>query len=206
MTARIPGNKLGVFWGGKGDQTCLEVFCDFNCPFSNKICTTLFEVKKSFGSKLELVFLPTPQPWHPSSCMVHECYHAATALSPSKTEDIFMYTMEIALQYFSDVDSYEMSRKAVHEQMADLYMAKGLVDKEAFLQAVRIEIPASGGEKNAGNEATRLVKMYTKHGRYSSIHVTPTTRVNGIICDTSSSWTVEEFAVFLQPLVDAEGI
>ncbi len=161
MTARIPGNKLGVFWGGNGSESTLEVFFDFNCPFSTRIFRALTEVKEHFGSKLELVFLPTPQPWHPSSCMVHECYHAATILNPSQSEAIMAFTFEIALVHFSDVESYDLSRKAVHEKIAALYSDKGLVDKAAFLDLVKIQANYPGeGEMNGGNQVYVIYYVY----------------------------------------------
>ena len=42
-----------------------------------------------------------------------------------------------------------------------------------------------------------------KLGRQTGIHVSPTTTLNGMVCDTSSSWDLEQWRAFLDPHVQA---
>merc|ERR1712023_413515 len=52
---------------------------------------------------------------------------------------------------------------------------------------------------------TQQIKFYVKHHRQRSVHVTPTCAVNGLLCDTSSGWTLAEWCAFVDPLVDLVG-
>lgn len=159
---RIPRKALGITCGSNpisaGSGLRLEVFVDFTCPFSKILWERLVkEVKVHYSHKLELIFQLVPQPWHPSSCMVHESYHAACLASPFKQEELFVVTMENALLHFADTHTLEMSRKKLHEKIALIYEVSSQVDKHVFLK--NLELDRSDGQINGGNNATRLVKL-----------------------------------------------
>ena len=59
------------------------------------------------------------------------------------------------------------------------------------------------GALNTGNACTLELKFYVKLGRQTGIHVSPTTTLNGMVCDTSSSWDLEQWRAFLDPHVRA---
>lgn len=199
MTKFIPGKQLGISLGGRrGAETSLEVFLDFTCPFSQRVFRRLRdEVAPHYGAQLDIVVMPFAQPWHPSSSMVHESFHAACMAQPEQSEAILSATIEFALDKFNDVDSMDKSRRQVHEECADEYAALG-VSKSSFLDNLALPV---GENKNPGVPATRLMKFYTKSGRQCGMHVTPTCRVNGVTVDTSSGWTLEEWRDFLDPLL-----
>ena len=46
-----------------------------------------------------------------------------------------------------------------------------------------------------------LVKFAVKEARQQGIHVSPTCLINGLVVDTSSSWSVEKWEEFLAPLI-----
>ena len=53
----------------------------------------------------------------------------------------------------------------------------------------------------AGNACTQELKFHVKLGRQTGIHVSPTTVLNGMVCDTSSGWGLEQWKEFLDPHV-----
>lgn len=202
MTKFIPGKQLGIAIGGRGPaDSCLEVYVDFTCPFSKRLMSRLKdEVKPHYGPQLDVVIIPFAQPWHPASAMVHEAFHSACMAAPDKTEEILSETMRFGLEYFNDVDAMDKSRKHVHEECAGLYSALG-VPKDKFLEYLTLPPEDQRENKNPGVPATRSMKFYTKAARQVSIHVSPTTRVNGVTVDTSSGWSLDEWKEFLNPLV-----
>ena len=171
--SRIPGVMLGVVVGGPTAPTAtvLEVFVDFMCPFSKRISERLVkEVKPHYGEKLKLVFHPMAQPWHPQGCAVHECFHVAAAVDPSKQEAIYVATMDFANPTFCDVPAYDKTRRDIHEAFADVYESKCSLDKAAFLEGATIkQLP--DGSINSGNAGTRMLKIYTKMHRQLGVHV-----------------------------------
>ena len=207
--SRIPGRSLGVLCKSTAASAVsglrLEVFVDFTCPFSKRITERLInEVKPAYGDKLELIFQPMPQPWHPSSCMVHEAFHAACLVSPEKEYDIFKLTMDNAMVKFADKHTENMTRKQVHDALGSIYEEAGLADKAGVAQ--NLELDVSNGQVNGGNNATRLLKFYVKQHRQVGIHVSPTVRVNGLVCDSSSGWSLTEWQEFLRPMIEQSNI
>ena len=183
----------------------LEVYVDFTCPFSAKMYNRLKDdVGPHFGDKLRILLHPMPQPWHPSSSMLHECFHAAIMVSDSALHHkVLEVTFANALKLFSDCASYEKSRKDLHNEMLLCYESSlKAFDGKKFLSLLSI-VPGKDEYGNDGNGCTRMMKLYAKQHRQLGIHVTPTTRVNGIVCDTSSSWAPEKWEEFLDPLLDS---
>ena len=50
------------------------------------------------------------------------------------------------------------------------------------------------------------LKLYVKWCRQQGVHVTPTCTVNGIITDTSSSWTEDQWKELLEPLFGRQAV
>ena len=97
MTKFIPGKQLGIVLDGRrgSSDVSLEVYVDFLCPFSKRCFARLRdEVKPHYGPKLEIIIMPFPQPWHPSSAMVHEAFHAACMVAPDRGRTLLSETME----------------------------------------------------------------------------------------------------------------
>lgn len=197
MGPPLPSKRLGVRTGGEsssGATSTVEVFVDFCCPFSRKMFNTLKEVIPMFRSRVDIVYMPMPQPWHPSSSVVHECYHAAVMAKPDAEMDLFDLTFDQALEKFGDVPSVDKSRLQMHKEWAVIYASVG-VDTGTFL--ANLALPEGQGP-NPGVPATQTLKFYIKAGRQLSMHVTPSIRLNSIACDSSSSWTVEDWKTFLE--------
>jgi hypothetical protein len=199
MGPPLPKKRLGVVIGGRSAETTssLEVFVDFTCPFSKRMYSTLKEVQPLYKGKVEFVMMPMPQPWHPSSAVVHEAYHAAVMCKPDAEEALFDLTFDIALVRFADVPSLDKSRSQMHKELADIYAAQG-IDKATFL--ANLTLP-EGENLNPGVPATTNLKLYVKAARLLGMHVTPSIRLNSIACDSSSSWTLQEWRDFLDPII-----
>jgi hypothetical protein len=184
-------------------QVCVEIYVDFTCPFSTKIYDTMtLSVIPSYmrrdSDALKVVFHQTPQTWHPQGILLHEAALAVQMVKPECYAAMYAQLMEAAPEQFNDAATYDKSRTDIYQELAELAVAAG-VDHEAFLTVLMLD--TSGGQKNSGNSATGALKLVTKHHRQRGIHVTPTCAVNGIICDTSSGWTLAEWQAFLDPLV-----
>eukprot|EP01051_Picozoa_sp_SAG22_P025323 SAG22_NODE_7450_length_738_cov_1.453834_1_plen_205_part_01 len=102
---------------------------------------------------------------------------------------------------FTDIETYDKSRNDIYLELAVLAAECG-VEEEPFLKTLMLN--TAGGQKNGGNGATGALKLCVKHARQRGVHVTPTCAVNGIVCDTSSGWSLDEWKAFLAPLVGWE--
>ena len=190
---------------GNNTPVVLEVFVDFTCPYSKRMFDTLInDVQPYYGNKLNIIIHPQPHPWHPSSCVVHECFHAACIVANENDDvnldlmnEILSTTMKVTMIKFADVHTIDMSRRQIHIAFADIYESLG-INRDAFLLC--LELDTTNEQVNGGNKATQLVKYYVKQSRQLSIHVTPTIRINGIIADSSSSWNLSEWNTFLDPM------
>jgi hypothetical protein len=68
------------------------------------------------------------------------------------------------------------------------------------LAALLALVPDTGdGTLNRGTQVTPILKLAVKEARQRGAHVSPTCAVNGIIVDSSSSWTVQQWVDFLGP-------
>ena len=79
-------------------------------------------------------------------------------------------------------------RTQIYEEFGDIADSIGL-PKDQYTQKFKLD--TSNGQKNGGNGVTRVMKFYVKQHRQLGVHVTPTIRVNGLLCDSSSGWTLE---------------
>ena len=152
---------------------------------------------------LRLVFYQAPQPWHPQGGALHEAVLALRELGGGADEG-YLRAMQWAFAHqpdFVDVATYDLSRKALYAKLAAAAVADGLVDDAGPLLAMLDIKVGPNGERNSGNATFRAFTLVVKHHRQRSVHVTPTCAVNGIICDTSSGWTVDQWRDFLGPVL-----
>lgn len=75
-----------------------------------------------------------------------------------------------------------------------------LLEKVALVAEAVTGIEAQGFIKHCKSaEVTDLIKAHARYSRGNSIHVTPSVLFNGCrVVDFSSSWTIEDWAQFLQ--------
>mmetsp|Transcript_58 Transcript_58/g.162 ORF Transcript_58/g.162 Transcript_58/m.162 type:complete len:213 (+) Transcript_58:191-829(+) len=205
---RLPCGPLGLNWTGSTgpDDVVLEVFIDFCCPFSKRIFDRLVGEVIPHYAKAErpvrVVFQFVPQPWHPQSAMVHEAAIAAMSVGSHAAGKSMAAAIFANQEDFFDVSTYDKSRADIMARLTELAVESG-VERSDFSNAIKLDL--AGGAKNSGTATTRVLKFYVKYHRLLSIHVTPTIRVNGLVCDSSSSWTLEQWMAFLDPLLSFDG-
>ena len=91
----------------------------------------------------------------------------------------------------------------LYGKLAAAAVADGLVaDAGPLLALLEIKV-GPNGERNSGNAMFKAFTLAVKYHRQRAVHVTPTCAVNGIICDTSSGWTVLEWRHFLSGVLPA---
>ena len=188
--------------GGESAKVTLATWLDYACPFSAKAYKTLVEqVGPHYGSDLKVVFYQQVQPWHPQSTMMHE---AAVAVHQLAGADGF-YKFSSALMEnqadFFDANVWDKSRSDLYKELAKLASASAGVPEEDVLG--KLERVVKEGSLNTGNACTQEIKFHVKLGRQIGIHVSPTTTLNGMVCDTSSSWDLDRWREFLDPHVEA---
>ena len=209
MGPRMPPGELGRALGPAGARVTLAAFLDYTCPFSRKAFRTLVdEVAPHYAASgnLRIVFHPQIQPWHPQSAILHE---AALAVARAGGDEKF-WAFSAALfdkpQYFYDINTLHLSRAEMYRKLSDLaeQTCGGSLQAADVWKLLALKPrgePGSPGELNVGNSVTEELKWAVKYSRKRGIHVSPTTLLNGIEFDSSSSWTLAEWCAALDPYV-----
>jgi len=205
----MPPGELGRALGPAGARVTLAAFLDYTCPFSRKAFRTLVdEVAPHYAASgnLRIVFHPQIQPWHPQSAILHE---AALAVARAGGDEKF-WAFSAALfdkpQYFYDINAFHLSRAEMYRKLSDLaeQTCGGSLQAADVWKLLALKPrgePGSPGELNVGNSVTEELKWAVKYSRKRGIHVSPTTLLNGIEFDSSSSWTLAEWCAALDPYV-----
>ena len=172
------------------------------CPFCKKFYDTFTEqVLPAYGDKIKFVVYHQVQPWHPQSTYLHE---AALAVTKVGGEDAFWKFSKALFgsqtDYF-DANVWDKSRADIYAQLSKLAATStGVSESDVAALLSRTEVE---GSLNTGNDVTQELKFHIKLGRQTGIHVSPTTQLNGMVCDTSSGWSLDDWKEFLDPHVNA---
>ena len=180
----------------------LSAWLDYACPFSAKLFKTVTtQVLPHYGDKVRFVFYHQPQPWHPQSSMLHEAAIGVYDLGGVDAFWKFSAALFDTATDFYDANTYDKSRSKIYEELAALAArSAGVSEADLSAKLARIE---KAGELNTGNACTQDLKFFVKLGRQTGIHVSPTTQLNGMVCDTSSGWSLDQWKEFLDPHVGA---
>ena len=100
---------------------------------------------------------------------------------------------------FVDAVVMDESRTSISQRLAALAATLDGVEEEAVME--RLKVIVTDTQKNSGSASIRVLKFYVKQHRQLGIHVTPTCRINGMIVETSSSWTLKEWQDYLDPMI-----
>ena len=201
MGPPLPTSDLhGRAIGPMDAPVTLTAWLDYACPFSAKLFKTVTtQVIPHYGEKVRFVFYHQPQPWHPQSTMLHEAGVGVYNLGGVDAFWKFSAALFDTATDFYDANTYDKSRSQIYEELAALAQSAAGVPKADLLAKLRrIE---KEGELNTGNECTQNLKFFVKLGRQTGIHVSPTTTLNGMVCDTSSGWSLDQWKEFLDPHV-----
>ena len=193
-TAGAQGHALGP-----ADATVsLGCWLDFACPFSKKQFKTLTEsVVPHYSTRpFRLVFHHQVQPWHPQSALLHEAALAVAKLGGEEEFWKFAAALFANQTDFFDVHTVDLTRNQIYAKLVDLACASTAVDRTALSDLLKIQ---AGEELNPGSYLVTELKWEVKHGRLLGIHVSPSTTLNGLLFDSSSSWKLEDWQAQLDP-------
>lgn len=180
----------------------VNVYLDYNCPFSAKIffklrSSVIPALEKKHPSKFQFVFVNVVQPWHPNSVLLNEfSLVVAKFLRQKQVKDsnkLFWDVSETIFQnkeLFYDTANVNLNRNEIYKQISSLVFSK--VDLPFSENDVLNGLTFTHEEdiskvSNSGNEATVDIKYFTKYLRGVGVHVTPTVSINGIVNDSISS-------------------
>ena len=188
MGPPLPSRELGHVAGGESASVTVAAWLDYACPFSAKFYKTFTEqVLPHYGDAVKLVVYHQVQPWHPQSTLLHE---AAIAVTMVGGED----ALEILHRALRLPDGFLRRQRLRQEPHADLPRARRLARASADVSEAdvmsKLDRVVEEGSLNTGNATTQTLKFHVKLGRQTGIHVSPTTTLNGMVCDTSSGWSV----------------
>ncbi|OIW24076.1 hypothetical protein CONLIGDRAFT_649383 [Coniochaeta ligniaria NRRL 30616] len=182
----------------------IEVYLDYVCPFSAKMFTTLHTsliprlAHSPLSKKIQFIFRPQVQPWHPSSTLTHEAGLAVARLAPSR-----FWTFAAAL--FADQKAYfdasvvGETRNETYRRLARLAQESvGLEEEEVYGLLAVSDRPGKDGALNGGNAVTDDLKVVVRMGRTVGVHVSPTVVFDGVEAgEISSSWTADQWVEWL---------
>jgi len=149
--------------------------------------------------KVQFIFRPQIQPWHPSSTLVHEAAVAVSRLAPAKFWDFAAALFARQKEYF-DIPVVNETRNQTYRRLAKLAGESVGLDEEVVYGLLEIpeQAAAEGGDLNVGNGVTDDVKVLVKMARLVGVHVTPTVIFDGVEArEISSSWTADQWVEWL---------
>ena len=190
--------------GGAAPVLVLEAFVDYCCPYSARLFKRLTEEVSPAFPQMRLIFQQVPQPWHSQSVLLHESVAAVRHCYGIAKTNEFQALLFANQKMFFDSNSMDMSRNQITGELAKLAATLEGVDEKAILARMTVDT-SDPNVLNAGTPSTRVIKFYVKAHRKLGIHVTPTTRINGLEADTSSGWTLDQWSEFLEPYMACAG-
>jgi len=181
----------------------LEAFVDYCCPFSALMFKRLTEeviphYNKDFP-RIKLIIQQVPQPWHMQSSLMHESVCAVRHLYGINVTNTYQTLLLSRRDEYTDVVCQDETRNQICQRLSDLAAVVEGVESEAVMSRLRIRL--IDNERNSGSESTRVLKFYIKQHRQLGIHVTPTCRINGVVIETSSGFTLDNWVALLEPMV-----
>lgn len=184
----------------------VNLYLDYNCPFSAKIFFKLAKVipalQNKYPGQFQFVFVNVVQPWHPNSTLLHEYSLVVAQLLkekvPEESNELFWKVSGAIFQNkekFYDTATVNLGRNDIYKSINDTVYSEVKLPfpREDVLKKLEIA-NESDPEKasNAGNAATVDVKYFTRYLRNVGVHVTPTVSIDGIVNDSVSSGASED--------------
>ena len=150
------------------------------------------------GCRVQFIFRPQIQPWHPSSTLTHEAGLAVARLAPDRFWDFAAALFADQKSYF-DVSVVNETRNATCRRLARLAAdSVGLDEGEVYGLLAVAESPAEDGGLNGGNGVTDDLKVVVKMARLTGVHVSPTVLLDGVEArEISSGWTADQWVEWL---------
>jgi hypothetical protein len=180
----------------------VEVFLDFNCPFSAKMFRKLQDEvvpairedreshnQSSKDASFNLWMVNVVQPWHGvQSSILHDVSFAVARSAPSKYGAVARVLFD-NIERFYDSEVQDLTRRQITQSILELISEKLTLEEKRSVEALLYIAPDSG---NAGNGVGVDNKYFAKYARTLGVHVTPTVVVNGIVVPSIESSTESE--------------
>lgn len=127
----------------------------FNTFFSlNTVLAT------DYAPRLQVIFRPHIQPWHPSSTLTHEAAVAVLRLAPEKFWEFSAALFQRQTEFF-DVSVVNETRNKTYERLAKIAGSVGVDEKKTF-DLLKIPESSKDGSLNSGNQVTNDLKWVIK--------------------------------------------
>ena len=201
----LPSKSIAHIYKGVpcfGEPTTLSFWIDYACPFSARLFKRMHEevIPHYAGENIRFDFYHQVQPWHVASGIMHETSLAVAEVCGEEAFWQFSKELFEKRESFTDIYTFDATR---HELTEDILNQCLLGQSEETFEKVRkyARLNKETEDKNGGTLVTQQMKFHIKLGRQLGIHVSPTCCLNGLVCDTSSSWTLEDWKAFLDPYV-----
>ena len=201
----LPSKSIAHIYKGvpcSGEPTTLSFWIDYACPFSARLFKRMYEdvMPHYAGLNIRFEFYHQVQPWHVASGIMHETSLAVAEVCGEEAFWQFSKELFEKRESFTDIYTFDATR---HELTEDILNQCLLGQSEEDFEKVRkyARLNKETEAKNSGTLVTQQMKFHIKLGRQLGIHVSPTCCLNGLVCDTSSSWTLKEWKAFLDPYV-----
>ncbi|KAK9458406.1 thioredoxin-like protein [Dipodascopsis uninucleata] len=184
----------------------IDLYLDYDCPFSAKMFKTLYHTifptlnEKYAPGSFSFVFRQVPQPWHPTSTLLHEVAIAVEKLDPSKFWQFSDVLFQHQAEYF-DTAVFDEPRSVTYSRLIKLASESTGLESAKLADLLTIAPSPDGSQHNYGNKITADLKLFIRQHRQMSVHVTPTVTIDGILNnDISSGWTADQWFSLLDTL------
>jgi hypothetical protein len=128
--------------------------------------------------------------------LTHETGLAVLRLAPEKfwafSSELFAVQTE-----FYDISVVGETRNQTYRRLAKVAAKVGVSEDEVYNLLAIPDKVGEDGSLNKGNGVTNDLKFITKQNRLIGVHVTPTVVFDGVVQDTSSGWTLDQWKEFL---------
>ncbi|GME66876.1 unnamed protein product [[Candida] boidinii] len=173
--------------GGETIKNYIQIYLDYDCPFSGKLFNRLNKEiipeleKKGLNKNFDIVFMNVAQPWHSTSCLMHEVSLAVAKSTPEKFWQYSKILFENQSKFY-DSEVINKTRNEIVNELIELAIKEG-GDKDKLNELLKIETTDenNGVASNAGSKIGADFKYFTRYHRTVGIHVTPTVTINGIV-------------------------
>ncbi|KAG0681071.1 hypothetical protein C6P40_003372 [Pichia californica] len=188
----------------------IEIFLDFNCPFSAKLFIKIQDEilpllkNKNLNNKYNIIFINVIQPWHGiQSSILHDVSFAICKISPENFLNISRIFFE-NIKKFYDSEINNKSRSELTNEIINLAINN---DKCEFTSneiseiknLLEIKKSDDGEPSNNGNGVSKDNKYFTRYHRTLGIHITPSVVINGIFnSEIGSSTNAEKFIEIIE--------